>query len=47
MVQIWWNLKVVFKQLMSAVKKKNKKFGRLLEPCISETVGPIPFKFDT
>ena len=33
--------------LKSVAKKKNtKKFGRLLEPRISGTAGPIPFKFD-
>ena len=28
-------------------KKKKNKFGRLLEPRISGTARPIPFKFDT
>ena len=28
-------------------EENTKKFGRLLEPRISGTAGPIPFKFDT
>ena len=37
--------KVVLK--IVAKKKNTKKFGRLLEPCISGTAGQIPFKFDS
>ena len=40
--------KLFLNGLKSVAKKKNtKKFGRFLEPHISETAGRIPFKFDS
>ena len=45
--EVWRRLFLNGSMSVVSKKKNMKKFGQLLEPCISGTAGPIPLKFDT